>query len=228
MGLPKRTPRLAGSDTPGPVVPGEAADLGVLSQVIADAFHDLPPSRWLVPDQAARREIFPGYFRLYVEHAMASGVVHTTTDRTAAALWLPTGENPAGPAADYGAQLAAATGPWIDRFLAFDATLDQHHPVGIPHHHLAILAVRPDHQGQGTGSLLLRAYHQTLDRHDGAPAYLEAADLRTRQLYLRHDYALRPGAPFYLPDGGPPMWPMWREPQPQPVVQEEGSRERAT
>ena len=228
MGLPKRTPRLAGSDMPGPAVPAEAADLEVLSQVIADAFHDLPQSRWLVPDQAARREIFPGYFRLYVEHAMASGVVHTTTDRTAAALWLPTGQNAAGPPAGYGAQLADAAGPWIDQFLAFDATLNRHHPAGTAHHHLAILAVRPDRQGQGTGSMLLRAYHQTLDRDHGAPAYLEAADLRTRQLYLRHGYALRPDAPFYLPDGGPPMWPMWREPQPKPARQEKGSDERAT
>jgi GNAT superfamily N-acetyltransferase len=227
MSLPKRTPRRAGSDMPGLVIPGEAADLEVLSQVIADAFCDLPPSRWLVPDQDARREIFPGSFRVYVEHAMASGVVHTTTDRTAVALWLPVGENPAGPPANYSTRLAAATGPRIDRFLAFDATLDQHHPAGIPHHHLAILAVRPDRQGQGTGSLLLRAYHQVLDR-DGVPAYLEAADLRTRQLYLRHGYADRPGAPFCLPDGGPAMWPMWREPQPGPARQEERSHERAT
>jgi GNAT superfamily N-acetyltransferase len=210
------------------VVPAQAADVEVLSQVIADAFHDLPQSGWLVPDQAARREIFPGYFRLYVEHAMASGTVHTTADRAAAALWLPAGQNPASPPAGYRTRLAAATGPWTDRFLAFDATLDRHHPAGTPHHHLAILAVRPDRQGQGTGSLLLRAYHRTLDRDVGAPAYLEAADLRTRQLYQRHGYAPRPDAPFYLPDGGPAMWPMWREPQPKPVAQEGGSRERAT
>jgi GNAT superfamily N-acetyltransferase len=198
------------------VVRADPADVDTLSRVIADAFHDLPPSRWLVPDQAARREIFPGYFRLYVEHALASGVVHTTTDRTAAALWLPIGENATDLPADYGTSLAAATGPWIDRFLAFDETLDRHHPVGIPHHHLAILAVRPDRQGQGTGAMLLRAYHQILDHDVGAAAYLEAADLRTRQLYLRHGYVLRPNAPFCLPVDGPPMWPMWREPQRRP------------
>jgi GNAT superfamily N-acetyltransferase len=142
---------------------------------------------------------------------MASGVVQTTTDRTAAALWLPVGEKPAGPPAGYSQQLAAAAGPWTGRFLAFDATLDQHHPAGIAHHHLAILAVRPDKQGHGTGTLLLRAYHQVLDHAAGA-AYLEAADTRTLRLYLRHGYTLRPGAPFRLPDGGPPMWPMMRHP----------------
>ncbi len=51
-----------------------------------------------------------------------------------------------------------------------------------------------------------------LDQH-GTPAYLEAATQRTRGLYLRHGYVLQPGAPFCLPEDGPAMWPMWREPQ---------------
>jgi GNAT superfamily N-acetyltransferase len=204
MTLPRRTPL--------PVAPAQEADIDVLSQVIADAFGDLPQSRWLVPDDDARRVIFPRYFRIYVEHVMASGTVHTTTDRTAAALWLPPGKPGAAQPPGYDERLAAVTGPWVDRFRSFDATLSQHHPAGTGYHHLAILAVRPGRQRQGTGSLLLRAYHDVLDHH-GTPAYLEAATRRTTWLYLRHGYTFRTGAPFYLPDGGPPMWPMWRDPQ---------------
>ncbi len=202
----KSSPRTGG---PHPtVVPADTADLEAVSQVIAEAFHGLVPSRWLIADPAARREIFPGYFRMYVEHAMASGVVHITADRTAAALWIPFGKDTAEQPADYDARLSAATGPWIDRFLTFDAALDARHPVGIPHHHLAILAVRPDSQGQGAGTALLRTYHQTLDHHARVPAYLEASNLRTRQIYLRHGYADH-GPPIQLPDG-PLMYPMWR------------------
>jgi GNAT superfamily N-acetyltransferase len=196
----------------GPVVRAQDTDVEVLSQVIADAFHDLPPSKWLIPDDDARREIFPGYFRIYVEQAMANGTVHTTTDRTAVALCQFVGAEGANPPAAYDEQLAAATGQWIERFRAFDAALDHHHPADMAHHHLAILAVRPDRQGQGTGSLLLRAYHDILNDH-AAPAYLEAATQRTTGLYLRHGYVLHPGAPFHLPENGPAMWPMWREPQ---------------
>jgi GNAT superfamily N-acetyltransferase len=195
----------------GDVVRANVADLDVLGRVIADAFHSLPPSCWLIADQAARKRIFPGYFRLYVEHALASGVVHTTADRTAAALWFPIGRDAEGQPSDYGARLAGATAPWTERFLAFDATLDRHHPAGVAHHHLAILAVRPDRQGQGIGTALLGTYHQILDSQDGPPAYLEAGDLRTLGLYERHGYVLLPHAPFYLPDSGPPMWPMWRD-----------------
>src|SRR5450755_4080288 len=59
------------------VVRADPADLDVLSQVIADAFCDLAPSRWLIADPGDRVEIFPGYFRLYLEDAMASGIVCT-------------------------------------------------------------------------------------------------------------------------------------------------------
>jgi GNAT superfamily N-acetyltransferase len=165
------------------VVRADAADLGVLSQVIADAFFDLAPSRWLIADQAARRAIFPGYFYLYLEHALASGVVCTTPGRTGAALWLHVGADAAGPPDGYDARLAAVTSPWTDRFAAFDAALDRHHPAGVPHHHLAILAVRPDKQGRGTGTALLRAGHAALDEA-GMPAYLEASGPHTRDLHL--------------------------------------------
>ena len=192
------------------VIRADDADAGRLSQVIADAFIDLPPSRWLIADPAARREVFPGYFLIFVEHVLASGIVHTTADRSAVALWQFMGDGRDSGPADYAARLAARTSPWTARFLAFDAALGQRHPAGIPHHYLAMIAVRPDRQGAGIGAGLLRSYHQEIDKRDAAPTYLEASSERARGLYLRHGYALRPDSPFYLPDGGPPMWPMWR------------------
>jgi GNAT superfamily N-acetyltransferase len=208
---PHRDPAASRADNT--VIRAGEADIEVLSQVIADAFCDLAASRWLIADPGARREIFPGYFRLYVEHAIATGTVYTIPGRTAAALWVPVGGEGPHPPDDYGPRLAAATSRWLGRFQAFDLALDRHHPAGLPHHHLAILAVHPDSQGQGTGTALLNAHHAALDR-DGMPAYLEASGLDTRRIYLRHGYILRPGAPIRLPDRGPQMWPMWREPQP--------------
>jgi GNAT superfamily N-acetyltransferase len=192
------------------VIRADDSDADRLSRVIVDAFVDLPPSRWLIADPAARRDVFPGYFLMFVEHGLASGIVHTTADRSAVAVWLFMGDgHEAGPA-DYDERLAALTEPWTDRFVAFDAALDQCHPADIAHHYLAMIAVRPDRQCTGIGAELLRSYHQEIDKLDGAPAYLEASSERVRSLYLRHGYALRPDAPFYLPDGGPPMWPMSR------------------
>ncbi len=197
------------ADAATAVVIADGTSAGVLSQVIADAFADLAVSQWLIPDEVDRHRIFPGYFRLYVEHALACGLVCTTPGQDAVALWLPAGEEPAPPSEGYDERLAALTGPWIDRFRAFDQALEVRHPTGFAHHHLAILAVRPDRQGRGLGSALLRAHHAALDR-DGIPAYVEASDLRTRRLYRAHGYAGW-GGPLALP--GAVMYPMARQPR---------------
>ena len=191
------------------IVRAGQADTGVLAQVIAEAFFDLTVCRWLIPDGTARRAAFPGYFGLYVEHAIADGLVETTPDRAAAALWIP-GTGPSAPPDGYTGQLAAITGPYLANFLAFDERLDRHHPAGTFHEHLAILAVRPDRQGQGIGTALLHARHAALEG-EGIPAYLEASDERTRRLYLDHGYADH-GTPIEFADGVR-MYPMWREPR---------------
>jgi GNAT superfamily N-acetyltransferase len=195
----------------------------VLTQVIASAFFPLAPCRWLIPDEAARRVIFPAYFRMYVEHALADGIVHTTSAMDAAALWIPIGPQPPGPPDGYSEHLTEITGPWVDRFTAFDAELDARHLNGTEHHHLAILAVRPDRQGAGVGTALLDAHHATLDQN-GITAYLEASDEHTRSIYLRHGYTDH-GTPIQLHDGllsvssdpgrsaeGARMYPMVRRP----------------
>lgn len=188
-------------------------DAEELSDLIALAFHDLPASTWLIPDSSARREIFPDYFRLYVDHAFETGAVYTTAERGAVALWLQNGPVPDEPPAGHDARLAAVTGGWIDRFRAFDAQLDKHHPAGEPHDHLAILAVHPTLQGRGLGSALMEVHHETLaGGAEPRAAYLEAAGLDSRRLYARHGYQDLPQIiPF--PDGVPAtamMYPMWR------------------
>jgi GNAT superfamily N-acetyltransferase len=194
--------------SPHLVVPARAADAGTLSQIIAEAFHGLPPARWLVRDPVTRAAIFPGYFQIFVELTLASGVVHTTRGRDGVALWLPVSRaGPGEPGAGYQARLAEVTGPFLDRFEAFDAALDRGHPAGFAHHYLAILAVRPAAQGQGIGTALLRAHHATLDA-TGVPAVLEASAPRNHALYRRHGYVDK-GRPILLPDG-PVLWPMVR------------------
>jgi len=191
------------------IVRGGQADIGVLARVIADAFFSLAVCRWLIPGEATRRAAFPGYFQLYVEHAIADGLVETTPDRVAAALWIP-GTGPGTPPDGYAEQLASITGRHLGNFVAFDEQLDRHHPAGTFHEHLAILAVRPDMQGQGIGTALLDARHAELE-DQGTPAYLEASDERSRGLYLRHGYADL-DSPIKLADGVR-MHPMWREPR---------------
>jgi GNAT superfamily N-acetyltransferase len=113
------------------------------------------------------------------------------------------------------AGLSAGAGAVFERLRLLGQLLDERHPHGPAHHHLAYLGVRPDRQRQGIGSYLLIGHHAYL-HVAGIPAYLEANDPRSRQLYLRHGYT-DVGVPIMLPSGLP-IWPMWRPPAPAGAI----------
>jgi len=190
-------------------------DTAEIAGVLAEAMGDQPVARWIMPVAQTRREIAPGYFEIYAEHAIKYGEVYATVDPddgevSGVALWFPfTSLIPSPP--DYDQRLKEAFGSvagssW-DRARELDALLEAHHPMDA-HHYLAFLAVRPDRQNHGIGSALLNRHHARLDAA-GIPAYLESNEPRNRELYLRHGYVVR--SEIRLPDG-PPVWPMWRAP----------------
>jgi ribosomal protein S18 acetylase RimI-like enzyme len=88
-------------------------------------------------------------------------------------------------------------------FELFDL-LELHHPKE-PHYHLQFLGVRPESQGTGIGTALLRAMLDHCDL-EGVAAYLEA-DERSKLLYLKHGFEAT--AELRLREG-PSFWPMWR------------------
>jgi GNAT superfamily N-acetyltransferase len=182
----------------------EASDASVL---IAEAFQHLDVADWLVPEPHLRRQVLENNFRIWVDHAVTHGLVYLTDDCSAVAVWLPRAALPE-PPPDYEQRLAIACGDYIKRFRVLGEFFDAHHP-SVAHHHLAFLAVHPDRQGQGLGTRLLRHHLAVLDQLN-MPAYLEASSWRSRRLYARH--AFNAATAFHLPDG-PPLWPMWREPQ---------------
>jgi GNAT superfamily N-acetyltransferase len=197
----------------------DAGDASGVAGVVAEAFHDLAMSHWLIPDPVERARIYPEYFRIFVDMGVEHGEVDVIDDADGrvlgAAVWhLVTPEPPPVPD-DYDQLVDKICGRWADNARALDATMERHHPHE-PHHYLALLAIRPGHQGQGFGSTLLRHHHARLDA-EGIPAYLEASSPRARDLYVRHGFR-RKHDPFVMVDGvpaesGPAMWPLWRDPQ---------------
>ncbi len=179
----------------------------LVAERIAEAFLVLDAPRWLVPDEDQREKVLAGQFEILVDHAMRHGLVFGTADRDGVAVWFPSVGDAVPPPEDYDARLAAACGEYTERFAHLDELFAANHPHP-DHHHLALLAVRPDRQGRGLGSALLRHHHAWLDAN-GVPGYLEAASKISVELYTRHGYQVR--EPFRLPDGTP-FWPMWREP----------------
>ena len=202
-----------------PVIHAGHADIPAIAGVMAAAFIHLPQSRWIVPDDWPRAVTFPAYTRMQVEDALNHGTVHAwvTAGRQirGAALWTWAegyGSHP--DAEEYAERLVVATGQHVERYRLFEQVVGDHAPPdGAAHMHLWMLGVHPDHQGQGIGTALLRVMHDGLDAA-GYTAYLEAADQRSRALYLRHGY-IDAGPPYHLPESGPPFYPMLRRPEPR-------------
>jgi ribosomal protein S18 acetylase RimI-like enzyme len=187
--------------------PGAAEEIG---GIIGVSFHDLEVSAWIVPPDDDRRRVMPPFFSMLTEHAFTYGEVYATADMSAVAVWFHNDVAPLPDVPDQAARVEAFAGPHAERFGLLGESMDKHHPHD-PHHYLSFLAVLPDRQGQGLGSLLLEDHHRRL-AETGVAAYLEAANARSRELYLRHGYR-DIGDPMILPDG-PPMFPMWRPSNP--------------
>ncbi|MGW2625859.1 GNAT family N-acetyltransferase [Micromonospora taraxaci] len=177
-----------------------------LISVLAEAFFDGPVADWLVPDPNDRRTVYQRYFELALNHGLDNGHVDTTADLSAVAIWYPCPERSLKGSLEHPAALEAATGVYAPKFALLDAVFEAFHP-SEPHHYLAYVAVNPEQQNRGIGAALLSHHHRQLDAL-GMPAYLEASNLRNRELYVRLGY--RAGPPMILPTTGPTIWRMWR------------------
>ena len=196
--------------TPTTVRLSAVADVPVLTDIVARAFHDDPTMRWIVPDPDRRRAVGNAAFAPFVRALQPLGHTYLTTDGAGAALWIPPGQSV--PAEDeleaFDAELAAVLDPEEKRRMdALLEVMDANLPAE-PHAHLNLLAVVPERQGQGIGSALFHATLPALDAA-GVPAYLEATSDQNRRLYERHGFVFLNNIP---PAGGPPLRRMWREP----------------
>jgi GNAT superfamily N-acetyltransferase len=199
-------------DLDGDVRRASPDESAAVAATLAAAFHHDPVFTWLHPDRTAR----PGKIRFFFDRAVALLARHDETwaagpDVAGAALWVPPGV-PATTEEEgeaLGAALAERVGPEdAGRLFELMALMDERHPHE-PHEYLWFLGVRPTDQGRGVGGALLAP---VLDRADrtGTAAYLEATSPRNKALYERHGFVA--AAPFAVA-GGPPLWPMWREPR---------------
>jgi GNAT superfamily N-acetyltransferase len=79
-----------------------------------------------------------------------------------------------------------------------------------PHYYLLGLGVEPDLQGRGIGTQMMAPVLAMCDR-DGVPAYLESSKEINVPLYERNGFKVTER--FQVPNGGPPIWLMWRDPR---------------
>ncbi|MET7857153.1 GNAT family N-acetyltransferase [Streptomyces sp. NPDC005318] len=188
----------------------DAADREQVVRLLDESFHDDPVSSWVFPDSTHRRAVHGRFLGVFVDVTLAEGRIDLLEDGTAVALWLPV---PAGAPVEEDttpALMRATADPDNERAELVGRLTGAIHPHHRAHEYLLMIGVSPERQGEGIGAALIADVLERCDR-DGVPAYLEASSARSRRLYERLGFAFM-GTTVDLPDG-PPMWPMWREPQ---------------
>jgi GNAT superfamily N-acetyltransferase len=185
-------------------------DLSEISTALSRAFFDDPLFAWALPDEDRRQRLLPEFFALFTRAFLRHQETYTTGgDVVAAALWAPPGAVPVSgeDAEELGQQIEELAGPDAPRFLGVNKLFDDHHPHG-SYWYLQFMGVAPGWQGQGIGSALMAPILERCDR-EGVRAYLDATSERNKRLYERHGFEAED--PFAA-QGGPPLWPMWRQP----------------
>jgi len=191
------------------------ADATGVTAALAAAFHDDPVFTWLLPEEDTRAVATRELFALVVAELAWHDETWTTSEgTTGAAVWVPPGRPAVAEerAEAFGAQMAGIWGAAVERAGALVELMEEHHPAA-PHEYLWFLGVVPAAQGCGYGSALMAPVLERADR-TATPAYLEATSPRSRDLYARHGFR---AAPAIAVPGGPPLWPMWREPDRSPA-----------
>jgi ribosomal protein S18 acetylase RimI-like enzyme len=185
-----------------------AADREAIGRLLHEAFRDDPVSRWIFPEEQHLERAHPLLWTAFLDVSLAHGTVHVTEDGAGAALWYSvTGGRMAG-GEELGERLAGVD-PGNERQETLGELTEKVHPTERDHAYLQGIVVSPGRQSRGTGTALLRHMLRRCDA-EGLPAYLEASSGRSRALYERHGFVFL-GTAVELP-GGPPMFPMWREP----------------
>jgi GNAT superfamily N-acetyltransferase len=191
------------------------ADVPALARSLAAAFQDDPVISWMIPDDEKRLRLGPFGFATWLGKIyMPKAEVYTDEARAVGALWAPPGKwkMSVGLQARLAPRMFKLFGvrrmPTILKGLA---TLDKAHPDEQPHYYLGILGTDPDHQGKGLGSAAMQPVLDRCDR-EGLGAYLESSKEANIPFYRRHGFEVT--GEVHMPDG-PPLWPMWRDPQPR-------------
>ena len=188
-------------------------DVDAMAAQLARTFWDDPVTSYIFSNEARREAGLRAYFRTQMRaDYLPFGGCYTTDGHAGSAIWAPAGKPLLTgltailtmiPVLRY----VATNLPTTIRLLNMVESMHPHEP----HWYLATLGTAVDRQGRGVGSSLMRPVLTHCDA-EGIPCYLESSKERNVPFYRRHGFEVV--EEVTLPGGGPPLWTMWREPQP--------------
>ncbi|MBZ0275265.1 MAG: GNAT family N-acetyltransferase [Anaerolineae bacterium] len=187
----------------------------VVSALLARAFWNDPLMEYAFPDPALRQRRLSWLIGLNVRYGYLYGEVCADDALRGAAIWLPPKSVSMTLGRMFRAGMFAAPfrlGWSALRRLAitgdYSAALHQRSVSG-EHWYLSQIGVEPNRQGQGIGRGLLSPMFTRLDENR-LPCYLDTANETTIPMYQK--YGFRVVHETRLPDHGPRIWAMLRQP----------------
>jgi GNAT superfamily N-acetyltransferase len=183
--------------------------------VLGPALVEDPLTCYLFPDPARRLALFEITLKAHLTYGCRYGDVQMAPAKDGVAIWLRPGQT------DQSLWRLLRAGTvflplrfnWQTnrRLLHYMNCADTQHARHAPgrHWYLYFLGVDPNRQGQGTGSRLLREVLPQADAQH-VPCYLETSAERNVGFYQKHGFKVLSEA--VLPDHGPRMWFMRRDP----------------
>jgi GNAT superfamily N-acetyltransferase len=188
-------------------------DIDAVAAASARAFYDDPMQVWALPDDTTRLTKLESMFALQTRIAsLPMGECYTDDSRSVACFWAPPNrwQPPPDVVADLG-PLQEILAEGLPRFVSAMHAMHAVHPEA-PHWYLQGLGTDPPRQGEGLASAVLEPVLARCDE-TAMPSYLESTKERNVAFYERHGFEVV--GVIDLPDGGPRLWAMWREPQPR-------------
>jgi ribosomal protein S18 acetylase RimI-like enzyme len=162
-----------------------------LGDLMAAAFFTAPGLSFMFPNPARRKRLVPPFFAAMARLAVRCGEARALGEPLhAVALWMSPGrEHPTQAEvaeAGMGAAVALLDAGEAGRLKVFRGHFDATHErvMDRPHWYLSFLAVAPEYQGHGAGTVLMR---HLLGRiaDTGVPCYLESVDEANLPFYER-------------------------------------------
>lgn len=186
------------------------ADDPRIANTLALAFQNDPALAWLLPDPAIRARRLGQLFAVLEKQSLRAGQVLASHGREAVVLEYPAGAVHHGFWPDISDNLATARvlRSALGRGLRLAGAIHAHHPDPQPHVYLRFVGVRPDAQGSGWGSAIIRA---CVDRAAAQRrgVLLETATPENVGLYARLGFDIV--SEWDAPEDGPRFWTMIRE-----------------
>jgi GNAT superfamily N-acetyltransferase len=188
------------------------ADLDAVVETLAGAFYADPVWSWAFPDPELRLAQLRAAWRFLVAAGLGNDWVWLTEGCTAAAVWVPPGKAELSPEDEEPFEallLELIGGAGAARVLETFERFEDAHPRERPHYYLTLLGTDPDHAGKGMGMGLLADNLRHTDA-EGVATYLESSNPANDHRYERLGFV--PIGTFELPEDGPDVMRMWRDP----------------